>query len=138
MQARANLKRQLAAKGQSVEGIRSDVLGVVGSIYKEDGITGFWKGEPGGIRHSAAFRLGWVGQPVLSACLCTPWATECGSNNFAVADMNTPSYVWWHDMYAGTAALCHTVQCLLLTVMMCRVNGLRLRVCLCVQVWLRT
>lgn len=44
MQARANLKRQLAAKGQPVDGIHSDALGVVGSIYKEDGVFGFWKG----------------------------------------------------------------------------------------------
>lgn len=44
MQAKANLKRQLAAKGQGTDAIRSDALGVVSTIYQEDGIFGFWKG----------------------------------------------------------------------------------------------
>eukprot|EP00878_Enallax_costatus_P019269 GHUV01020325.1.p1 GENE.GHUV01020325.1~~GHUV01020325.1.p1 ORF type:complete len:289 (+),score=89.62 GHUV01020325.1:238-1104(+) len=44
MQAKASLKRQLAANGQSTDGIRSDAMGVVSTIYKEDGIFGFWKG----------------------------------------------------------------------------------------------
>jgi hypothetical protein len=49
MQARANLKRQLAAQGQSAAAgaIRSDAMGVVGSIWQEDGLMGFWKGEGG-------------------------------------------------------------------------------------------
>jgi hypothetical protein len=47
MQARANLKRQLASHGQSAaaDAIRSDAMGVVGSIWQEDGPFGFWKGE---------------------------------------------------------------------------------------------
>ncbi|KAF6249924.1 mitochondrial carrier domain-containing protein [Scenedesmus sp. NREL 46B-D3] len=46
MQARANMKRQLAAQGQAGAGqaIRSDAMGVVGSIWQEDGALGFWKG----------------------------------------------------------------------------------------------
>uniref|UniRef100_A0A383VEU4 Uncharacterized protein n=1 Tax=Tetradesmus obliquus TaxID=3088 RepID=A0A383VEU4_TETOB len=46
MQARSNLKRQLAAQGQAgaAGAIRSDAMGVVGSIWQEDGPFGFWKG----------------------------------------------------------------------------------------------
>jgi hypothetical protein len=53
MQARANLKRQLATQGQcgAAGAIRSDAMGVVGSIWQEDGLLGFWKGE-GGSRYS--------------------------------------------------------------------------------------
>lgn len=49
MQARSNLKRQLAAQGQSgaAGAIRSDAMGVVRSIWQEDGPFGFWKGERG-------------------------------------------------------------------------------------------
>jgi hypothetical protein len=50
MQARSNLKRQLAAQGQSAAAgaIRSDAMGVVASIMQEDGALGFWKGERAG------------------------------------------------------------------------------------------
>lgn len=48
MQATATLKRQLVSKGQPCEHIRSDAWGVISHIYKEDGLSGFWKGERGG------------------------------------------------------------------------------------------
>jgi len=46
MQATATLKRQLVARGLSSEHIRSDTWGVMTQVHKEDGICGFWKGEP--------------------------------------------------------------------------------------------
>eukprot|EP00775_Hariotina_reticulata_P006943 gene6943-7161_t len=44
MQATATLKRQLDARGQSSDHIRSDTWGVITQVYKEGGVFGFWRG----------------------------------------------------------------------------------------------
>eukprot|EP00882_Tetradesmus_deserticola_P008568 GHRQ01009036.1.p1 GENE.GHRQ01009036.1~~GHRQ01009036.1.p1 ORF type:complete len:340 (+),score=110.08 GHRQ01009036.1:226-1245(+) len=46
MQARSNLKRQLAARGQgdAAQALRSDAAGVAASIWQQDGAAGFWRG----------------------------------------------------------------------------------------------
>ena len=45
MQATSTLKRQLASKGQPYQHIRSDAWGVIQTVMRDDGVTGFWKGE---------------------------------------------------------------------------------------------
>lgn len=129
MQARANLKRQLAAQGQSgaAGAIRSDAMGVVGSIWQEDGLLGFWKGEGG-----EASSRGCAGEDAELSCCQLAAGCSRASLSFVAAGMHRlavpfADFAVSCDMWPACCACCSYTSCTWGCLAAC---GVALRTCL--------